>query len=115
MARLFAGQGGEPSRRQRELSKRWKDYRLEAVLTTHETMLLVRRLQRDLTAEIEGLAMASRNVADGQSLVDTAEGAHYSRDTRSSSENERSACRRLTARYQHADNDGAWMPSSNSW
>ena len=28
-----------------------------------------------LTAEIEGLAMASRNVADGQSLVDTAEGA----------------------------------------
>ena len=28
-----------------------------------------------LSAEIEGLAMASRNVADGQSLVDTAEGA----------------------------------------
>ena len=28
-----------------------------------------------LTAEIEGLAMASRNVADGQSLVDTAESA----------------------------------------
>jgi flagellin len=28
-----------------------------------------------LTAEIEGLAMASRNVADAQSMVDTAEGA----------------------------------------
>ena len=28
-----------------------------------------------LTAEIQGLAMASRNAADGQSLLDTAEGA----------------------------------------
>ena len=28
-----------------------------------------------LTAEIQGLAMAARNAADGQSLLDTAEGA----------------------------------------
>ena len=44
-------------------------------LIPHEMMLPDKRLQRDLTAEIEGLAMASRNVADGQSLVDTAESA----------------------------------------
>ena len=28
-----------------------------------------------LTAEIEGIAMASRNAADAQSMIDTAEGA----------------------------------------
>ena len=66
-----------------------------------------------LTAEIQGLEIASRNVADGQSLVDTAEGALQ--ETHTLLLRMREIVYRLQmVRYQHRITR-LLMLSSNSW
>ena len=53
----------------------WKNFRVVHELITQKDDAAGQAISTRLTAEVQGLAMASRNASDGQSLIDTADGA----------------------------------------